>query len=511
MAFRVEETLTAHGVDVRVGASVTVLTGPDAVTSVTLDTGEQVETGLVILAVGVRPNVDLAKQRGAELGPSGAIRVDASMRTTVAGVYAVGDCAESFSVITGASLWRPLGSTANKMGRIAGEVISGGTLEHRGILGTGILRVFDQAVAYTGLTETEARAQGFDTVVLHNLKPAHAAYVGGRQIVIKAVADRVTGRLLGAQAIGPEGVDKRIDVLATAITFGATAADLFHLDLAYSPPFATTKDPVHYTGMALDTAIRGRAPLITPTELDARLTAGERVQVVAVRSGEDYAKSHVPGALHLPLKELRRRIGERSDPADGDVLQLRGQRQRRPERAARARVHRREQPVGGQQQLPDPPAATPRPPAHRSRGPVVTHRPSVLFVCVHNAGKSHMAAALLRQLAGDRIEVHSAGTHPDTEVHDLSAQAVAELGADMAGQVPTLLDPALMAAVDRVIVLGAEAEMPAVAGLRAPLTRWLIDDPAERGIWGLDRVRLMRDDIATRVRVLAQELAPPRA
>jgi rhodanese-related sulfurtransferase len=269
---------------------------------------------LVILAVGVRPNVELARQVGADLGPSGAIKVDASMRTSVPDVFAVGDCAESFSVITGASLWRPLGSTANKMGRIAGEVITGGTLEHRGILGTGILRVFELGVAYTGLTETEARAQGFDTVVLHNLKPAHAAYLGGRQLVIKAVADRATGRLLGAQAIGPEGADKRIDVLATAITFGAKAEDLFHLDLAYSPPFATTKDPVHYTGMALDTAIRGRAPLITPAELDARAAAGVPVQIIDVRSGKDFAKSSVPGAVHIPLKELRQRLTE-LDPA----------------------------------------------------------------------------------------------------------------------------------------------------------------------------------------------------
>ena len=314
MAFRVEEALTGHGVDVRVGASVTAITGGDAVAGVTLDTGEQLEAGLVILAVGVRPNVELARQVGADLGPSGAIRVDASMRTSVPGVYAVGDCAESFSVITGTPLWRPLGSTANKMGRIAGEVISGGTLAHRGILGTGIMRVFEMAVAFTGLTETEARAQGFDVVALHNLKPAHAAYLGGRQIVIKAVADRATGRLLGAQAIGPEGVDKRIDVLATAITFGAKAEDLFHLDLAYSPPFATTKDPVHYTGMALETAIRGRASLITPAELDARVEAGEKLQIIDVRSSKDYAKSHVPGALHIPLKELRQRLGE-LDPA----------------------------------------------------------------------------------------------------------------------------------------------------------------------------------------------------
>lgn len=314
MSFRVEETLAAHGVDVRVGTSVTGIAGTDAVTGVTLGNGEQVDAGVVILAVGVRPNVDLARQVGANLGPSGAIKVDTSMRTSVPGVFAVGDCAESFSVITGASLWRPLGSTANKMGRIAGDVISGGTLAHRGILGTGILRVFEQAIAHTGLTETEARAQGFDVVVLHNLKPVHAAYLGGRQLVIKAVADRATGRLLGAQAIGPEGVDKRIDVLATAITFGATAADLFHLDLAYSPPFATTKDPVHYTGMALDTAIGGRAPLITPAELDARVSAGEKLQIVDVRSAKDYAKGHVPGALHIPLKELRRRLTE-LDPA----------------------------------------------------------------------------------------------------------------------------------------------------------------------------------------------------
>ncbi len=317
MAFRVEETLTSHGVDVRVGTSVTALTnnetslaGVTGVTGAILDAGEHLEAGLVILAVGVRPNVELARQLGADLGPSGAIGVDTSMRTSVPDVYAVGDCAESFSAITGASLWRPLGSTANKMGRIAGEVISGGTLSHRGILGTGILRVFEMGVAYTGLTETEARAQAFDVVVLHNIKPAHATYLNGRQIVIKAIADRATGRLLGAQAIGPEGVDKRIDVLATAITFGATAADLFHLDLAYSPPFATTKDPVHYTGMALDTAIRGRAPLITPEALEARVAAGEHLQIVDVRSASDYAKSHVPGAQHIPLKALRHRLNE---------------------------------------------------------------------------------------------------------------------------------------------------------------------------------------------------------
>jgi len=314
MAFRVEEELAKHGVDVRLGEGVAAVEGDDAVTGVRLDDGEVVPAGVVILSVGVRPNVGLALQLGVGLGPTGAIAVDGSMRTDVPDVYAVGDVAESFSVITGASLWRPLGSTANKMGRIAGDAITGGPLTHRGILGTGIVRVFDLAVAHTGLTETESLSQGFDVEVLHNTKPARAGYLGGRELTIKAVADRATGRILGAQVVGPEGVDKRIDVLATAITFGATAADLFHLDLAYSPPFSTTKDPVHYTGMALDTAIRGRARLMTPGELDRRRDAGERVQLVDVRSAKDHAKGCVPGSVNVPLGELRRRIAE-LDPA----------------------------------------------------------------------------------------------------------------------------------------------------------------------------------------------------
>lgn len=311
MAYRVEEELVRRGVEVRLASTVTAIeANDDSITGVRLDDGGVLAADLVILSVGVRPDTDLALQIGAELGPTGAIRVDRHMRTSVDGVYAVGDAAESFSLITGAPLWRPLGSTANKMGRIAGDVITGGSLAHRGILGTGIVRVFNLAVAHTGLTETEARAQGFDIDVIHNIKPAHATYVGGRDLIIKAIAERGTGTILGAQVIGPQGVDKRIDVLATAISFGAHAEDLFHLDLAYSPPFATTKDPVHYTGMALSNAIDGTAPLITPSDLDARREGGEALQIIDVRSARDYAKSHVPDAVNIPLAELRRRAGE---------------------------------------------------------------------------------------------------------------------------------------------------------------------------------------------------------
>ncbi len=313
MAHRVAESLRAHGVDLRLGATAAAVEG-DPATGVVLDSGERIEAGLVIVAVGVRPNTELAERAGVTLGASGAIAVDERMATDGPGIWAVGAGAESFSVITGAPVWHPLGSTATKMGRIAGDVITGGALAHRGVLGTGIFRVFDLTVAQTGLTERAATEQGFDVVVLHNIKPDRSEYLGAAEMIIKAIADRATGRILGAQIVGPQGVDKRIDVLATAITFGARAADLFHLDLAYAPPFATTKDPVHYTGMALDNALRGAAPLITPAQLDARRSAGEAIQAVDVRSAKDFAKSHVPGAIHIPLGELRARAGE-LDPA----------------------------------------------------------------------------------------------------------------------------------------------------------------------------------------------------
>lgn len=310
MAFRVQEELQEHGVDVRLGTSVTAIKATDRVTGVELDGTQTLSADVVIMSVGVRPETTLARQIGVELGATGAIKVDRTMRTNLPNVYAVGDVAESYSLITGEPLWRPLGSTANKMGRIAGDAITGGDLSHRGILGTGILRVFDLGVAHTGLTVAEACDKGYDIEVHHNIKPAHAEYLGGRELVIKAIADRATGRLLGAQAIGPQGADKRIDVLATAISFGAKAEDLFHLDLAYSPPFATTKDPVHYTGMALANAVRAQAPLITPAELDARVASGETLQIVDVRSPKDHAKGHVPGAVNIPLAQLRERLGE---------------------------------------------------------------------------------------------------------------------------------------------------------------------------------------------------------
>jgi NADPH-dependent 2,4-dienoyl-CoA reductase/sulfur reductase-like enzyme/rhodanese-related sulfurtransferase len=284
-----------------------VLTGCSAVEiksdTVILDDGTVVSAELVIMAVGIRPNVTLAKSIGVELGKTGAIAVNKKMQTNIPDVYACGDCAESFSIIDGRPLYRPLGSTANKMGRIAGDVITGGTLTHRGIAGTGIFRVFDMSIAATGLSEKEARDSGYDVVISHNIKPDKPEYFQGREMVIKAMANRKTEKLLGVQIIGFEGVDKRIDVFVTVITAGMKVSDLFHLDLAYAPPFSTTKDPVMYTGMILDNAINHGRELITA---DVLVNAEpSSIQVVDTRIAKQYEAGHVEMAINMTQSTIR--------------------------------------------------------------------------------------------------------------------------------------------------------------------------------------------------------------
>ncbi|MGD6942588.1 FAD-dependent oxidoreductase [Cytobacillus gottheilii] len=306
MAFRVEDHLLKKGVKLILNDEVTDINKKEVLTK----SGETIVADIVILATGVRPNAQLAKEIGVTIGTSGAIAVNSKMQTNLPNVYAVGDVAESYSVITGKPIYRPLGSTANKMGRIAGDVITGGSLEHRGILSTGILRVFDLAVGQTGMNEVEALEEGYDIEVLHNIKPSRAEYLGGKELVIKAIADRETGRILGVQIIGEDGVDKRIDVFVTAITFKAKAEDLFHLDLAYAPPFSTTKDPVMYTGMALQNAIEKKNQLITPKELSERIVKGEAIQVIDTRSPKQFDVSKVETAINIPLGELRDKCRE---------------------------------------------------------------------------------------------------------------------------------------------------------------------------------------------------------
>jgi NADPH-dependent 2,4-dienoyl-CoA reductase/sulfur reductase-like enzyme/protein-tyrosine-phosphatase/rhodanese-related sulfurtransferase len=512
MSVRVDAEVREHvgerGGDLLLASKVVGITSDDdGVTGVDVEDvrngTRHLDAELVIVSVGVRPNIELAEQAGVTIGPTGAIAVDRRQRTSVEHVWAVGDVAESFHVITGEPLWVPLGSTANKTGRIAGDAMTGGPLEHRGILGTSIVRVFDLGVAQTGFTEDQARAAGYDVEVLHNIKPDRPEYLGGRPLVVKAVADRATGRLLGAQAIGESGADKRIDVLATAITFGADVADLFHLDLAYSPTYATTKDPVHYTGMALTNAIHGQAPLVTPAELDRRRADGERIQVVDVRSAKDRARSVVPDSAHIPLAELRQRSGE-LDPAlptltycnkgvtgnagqnvlrnlgFADVANLSGGNQNYQQ-------HRQQNP-----------RSTLENPVPESSAP---QKPSALFVCVHNAGRSQMAAGFLRALSDGAVEVRSAGSMPAEQINPVAVEAMLEVGIDIRAERPKVLTNEAVEASDAVITMGCGDACPYYPGKN--YQDWELDDPAGQGI---EAIRPIRDEIERRIRGLLVEL-----
>lgn len=304
MAVYVKEHLKKNGVMVYTGLSAVKIEKDKVI----LENGESLEADFVLMSVGVKPNTELATSMGVELGVTKAIQVNENMMTNIQDVYACGDCIEQFHVVTGKAVYRPMGSTANKTGRIAGDVVTGGKLSFRGILGTGIFQVFGMAVALTGLSEREAENEGFDVEVCHIIKPDKPEYMGGKEMVIKGIADRKTGRLLGVQIVGMEGVDKRIDVFATAITYHAKAEDLFHLDLAYAPPFSTTKDPVMYTGMILDNAMNHGRKLITSDKLAEKITAGENIQIVDARVTTQYEKDHVETAVNMPHSKLREKL-----------------------------------------------------------------------------------------------------------------------------------------------------------------------------------------------------------
>lgn len=301
IAAYVEDHLKSNDVTVLTGAS----TQEIRENGIHLSDGTVINSDLVIIAAGVRPNTELAKQAGIEIGELGAIKVNRYMETSVPGIYACGDCIEQYHIVTGKPVYRPLGSTANKTGRIAGENVTGGTLAFRGVLGTGIFRVFDMTAAQTGLTEREAVREGYSVIASYNIKPNKPEYFGGKDIVIKSVADKTDGRLLGVQIVGEEGVDKRIDVFATAITFGAKAEDLFHLDLAYAPPYSTTKDPVMYSGMILDNAIHKGRRLISVKELDALKQSGRKFNLIDTRVAKQYQQKHIEGAINIPQERLR--------------------------------------------------------------------------------------------------------------------------------------------------------------------------------------------------------------
>jgi CoA-dependent NAD(P)H sulfur oxidoreductase len=241
----VEAELAANGVGVYTGEKVDEFTGEGRVRGVKFGDRE-LETDMVIVGVGIRPNVELAAEAGVEIGTTGAILVDRHMKTSVPDVWAAGDCVETNNLVSGRPNWVPLGDTANQMGRVAGTNAATGdeTLEFPGILGTGIFKVFDLGVGKTGLSEKEAEDAGFEVVSAGLWAYDRAAYYpGARKVFLKLIADRATGRLLGAESAG-SGADKLTDICATALWGRLSYPDLVNIDLAYAPPYGPTLSPV---------------------------------------------------------------------------------------------------------------------------------------------------------------------------------------------------------------------------------------------------------------------------
>lgn len=303
MAILVQDELTKNGVRVLVNQNIQEITE----NGVVLEDDEFINGDLVLIATGVRPNVDLARSSGIEIGVTGAIAVNDRMETSVADIYAVGDCMEEYHALTGKPVYRPMGSTANKTGRIAGNNAAGGpVLTFKGVIGTAIYKVFNLAVAQTGLTEKELIKENIPYQVSFNIKPEKPEYLGGQEMVIKVIARKDNLQILGAEIIGVSGVDKRIDVLATAITFKATASDLAALDLAYAPPFSTAKDPIIYSGMILENSILFGRKQLSASEVD-NLAENSSSDIVILdnRRPELFRAGHIPGAINVAQEDMR--------------------------------------------------------------------------------------------------------------------------------------------------------------------------------------------------------------
>ena len=300
-----EAELQRHRVDIKTSTGLKSFdVGAERVTAVITDRDERIETDLVLLSMGVRPSTTLAELAGVSLGRSGAIEVDRFQRTSDPNVYAVGDAAEVRQELTLTATRIPLAGAANRHGRAAGEHAATGHAPPAGrVSGTAIVRVFGLDVAVTGLGRGAAEAAGFevDTAIIH--PNDHATYYpGAHQLHLMLVYDKRTGKVLGAQAVGPAGIDKRIDVIATVLHFGGTLDDLASLDLAYAPQFSSAKDPVHFAAFVADNQRRGLCPAVETPESSAL--------ILDVRTPDEFAKGTLPGAINIPVDKLRDRLGE---------------------------------------------------------------------------------------------------------------------------------------------------------------------------------------------------------
>ena len=310
MTTPIAETLLANGVTVLLGQSADGFEeSPDGIV-VRLKSGQRLSAQLVILGVGVRPENKLAVDAGLEVGPRGGIRVNEHLQTSDPDIFAVGDAIEVKDVVSGDQTQVPLAGPANRQGRIAADNVFGRAVRYRGTQGTAIVGVFDQTAAMTGASEKALRRANrpFRKVYVH---PTHHAgyYPGAEAMTLKLLFDSTTGRVLGAQAVGRAGVDKRIDVLAVAIQAEMTVFDLEEMELAYAPQYGSAKDPINMAGFVAGGLLRGDHPQVHVEALSAA-PAPEQDFLLDVRTPQEFESGHIPGAVNIPVDGLRSRLGE---------------------------------------------------------------------------------------------------------------------------------------------------------------------------------------------------------
>ena len=311
MARYIETELSEKGVHVITGQSVTAFHDKGQILE--LSNGQTLASDITILSVGVAPDSELASQAGIELGLRGGILVDQNYQTSQKHIYAVGDAIIVKQEITGKDALISLASPANRQGRQVADVITGLPRKNRGSIGTAIVKVFDLAAASTGLSERAVQALGYKHAVVHTTGKDHASYYpGATEIVLKLIFSPTDGKIFGAQAVGKKGIDKRIDVLATAIKAGLTIFDLPELELTYAPPFGSAKDPVNMIGYAAMNIAEGISQNIQWHQLEEELAAGKIL--LDVRNPAELQSGQFMDFLHIPLDQLRDRIDE-LDPA----------------------------------------------------------------------------------------------------------------------------------------------------------------------------------------------------
>ncbi len=305
LATLVAKEMVTQGVALYLGSSVVNI----GVESVDLSNGDNIAAELVILAIGVRPEIGLAKAAGLTIGSRNGIQVDDFNRTSNLDIYAVGDAAEKTDALDGSATLVPLANLANRHGRVVADHIAGRAVRPVRTIGTAIVKVFDLMIATTGWNEKRLMAAGRAHQSIHTHPNSHAGYYpDAKQMVLKLIFDPTTGEILGAQGIGIEGVDKRIDVIATAIRGNISAPELADLELAYAPPFGSAKDPVNMLGYIAENVMSGLVETAQWNEIEDFTSRG--FALIDVRTSGEFARGHIPGAINISVDEIRERKSE---------------------------------------------------------------------------------------------------------------------------------------------------------------------------------------------------------